>query len=57
MLQASGAPLASYLTSKQLKTQLCILNSDTTAALALKHQAISIHNADDIFIVFGQFHA
>ena len=34
----------------------CVLSTVATDALVLKHQAISIHKADKIFIVLGQFH-
>ena len=33
-----------------------VLSTVTTDALVLKHQAISIHRYDWIFIVFDQFH-
>ena len=44
------------LTHKQLEMHRCILSTIATDALVLKHQAISIHSADKIFIVLGQFH-
>ena len=34
----------------------CVVSIVATDALVLKHQAISIHNADHIFIVLDQFH-
>ena len=33
-----------------------VLTTVATDALVLKHQAISIHSADYIFIVLDQFH-
>ena len=33
----------------------CILSTVATDALVLKHQAISIHSADEIFIVLDPF--
>ena len=39
------------LTDKQLETHGRVLNTVATNSLALKHQAISINNADYIFIV------
>ena len=44
------------LTHKQQETHGCILSTVATDALVLKHQAISIHNADWIAIVLDQFH-
>ena len=35
-----------FLTLKQRETHGCIVNIVATDALVLKHQAISIHNAD-----------
>ena len=43
----------SQLTLKLLETHGCIFNTVTTDALVLKHQTISIHNVDKIFIVIG----
>ena len=34
-----------------------VLNVVDTDALVLRHQTISIHGADEIFIVLGQFRA
>ena len=34
----------------------CIISTVATAALVLKHQAISSYSADKIFIVMDQFH-
>ena len=44
-------------TLKQLEMHGCILSTLATDALVLKHQAISIHSADKIFIVLDHFHA
>ena len=41
---------------KQLETDGHILSTVTTDVLVLKHQAISIHSADKIFIVLEQLH-
>ena len=46
-----------FWTHKRCKSHECILSAVATDALGLKHQAISIHSADQIFIVLGQFHA
>ena len=35
----------------------CILSIVATDALVLKHQAISTHSADEIFVLLYQFHA
>ena len=35
-----------YLTLKHRETHGCVVNIVATDALVLKHQAISIHNAD-----------
>ena len=35
---------------------VCVVRTVATDALVLKHQAISIHNADLTFIVLDQFH-
>ena len=37
-------------------TQGCTVSPEATDALVLKHQGISIHRADKIFILLGQFH-
>ena len=41
------------LTHKQLEMYGCIFSPVATDALVLKHQAISIHSADWIFIVLN----
>ena len=45
------------LTHKQLEINVCVLSTVATDALVLKHQAISTHDAEYIFIVLDQFHA
>ena len=45
-----------YLTLKHRETHGCVVSTVVTDALVLKHQAISIHNADQTFIVLDQFH-
>ena len=44
----------SGLTHKQLETHVCLTSTVATAALVLKHQAISSHSANSILI--DQFH-
>ena len=44
------------LTPKHQETHGCVVSTVATDALVLKHQAISIHNADWIFIVLDHFH-
>ena len=44
------------LTSKQLEMHGCILSTEATYALVLKHQAISIHSTDKTLIVLDQLH-
>ena len=44
------------LTLKHRETHGCVVSTVATDALVLKHQAISIHNADKTFIVLDQFH-
>ena len=44
------------LTHKQLKTHWCVLSTVATDTLVLRHQAISIHSADQVFIVLDQLH-
>ena len=39
------------------ETHRCLINIVAPDALVLKHQAISIHNADLIFIVLDLWHA
>ena len=46
-----SCPACNELTHKQLKTNMWILSTVATDVLVLKHQAISIHRADKIFIV------
>ena len=46
----------SKLTHKHRETHGCVVSTVATDALVLKHQAISIHNADLTFIVLDQFH-
>ena len=43
------------LTHKLLKMHGCIVSAVATDALVLKHQAISIHNADWIYIALDPF--
>ena len=45
------------LIHKQLEMHGCVLSTVATDALVLKHQAISIHIADEILILLDQFHA
>ena len=40
------ATVWSLLTLKHRETHVCVVNTVATDALVLKHQAISIHNAD-----------
>ena len=44
------------LTSKHRETHACVVSTVVTDALVLKHQAISIHNANQTLIVLDQFH-
>ena len=44
------------LTLKHQETHGYVVSTVATDALVLKHQAISIHNADLTFIVLDQFH-
>ena len=44
------------LTPKHRETHGCVVSTVATDALVLKHQAISIHNADWTFIVLDQFY-
>ena len=44
------------LTHKYLETHEFILNTAAIDFLVLKHQAISIHNADSMFSVWDQFY-
>ena len=46
----------SRLTPKHRETHGCVVSTVATDALVLKHQVISIHNADYTFIVLDQFH-
>ena len=43
------------LTHKQLKMHGCMLSTEATDALVLKHQGISTHSADQISIALHQF--
>ena len=58
---AAKAPVKScndmvILTPKHRETHGCVVSTVATDALVLKHQAISIHNADLTLIVLDQFH-
>ena len=44
------------LTLKHRETNGCVVSTMATDALVLKHQVISIHNADCTFIVLEQFY-
>ena len=44
------------LTLKHRETHGCVVSTVATDALVLKHQAISIHSTDWIFITLDQFH-
>ena len=44
------------LTLKHRETHGCVASTVATDALVLKHQAISIHNADLTSIILEQFH-
>ena len=44
------------LTHEQLESHGCILSTVATDGLVLKHQAISMHSADQIFFVLDQLH-
>ena len=44
------------LTLKHWEMHRCVVSTEATDALVLKHQAISIHNAYLTFIVLNQFH-
>ena len=46
----------SRLTSERQETHGWVVSTVATDVLVLKHQAISIHNADYTFIVLDQFH-
>ena len=50
-----GDRAANQLTHRQLEVHDCLLGTVATAALALKHQPISIHNADSLFFKLDQF--
>ena len=47
--------MMTYLNYKQLETHWCVISTVATDGLVLKHQAISIHNADHIAITLDQF--
>ena len=44
------------LTIKHREMHGCVVSTVATDALAVKHQAISIHNADQTFTVLDQLH-
>ena len=44
------------LTPKHRETHGCVVSTVATDALVLKHQAISIHNADKTLIILEQFY-
>ena len=44
------------LNDKHRETHGCVVSTVATDAPVLKHQAISIHNVDQTFIVLDQFH-
>ena len=44
------------LTHKWLEIYGCIISTLDTAVLVLKHQAISTHSADKLFIILDPFH-
>ena len=48
--------MCSLLTLKHRETHGCVVSTVAADALVLKHQAISIHNADETLIVLDQFH-
>ena len=48
--------MSHILTLKHWETHGCVVSTVATDALVLKHQAISIHNADLTFIALDQFH-
>ena len=48
--------LSSLEALKPLETNGCVINTVTTVVLELKHQTISSHIADKIFIVSDQFY-
>ena len=45
-----------YLTLKHRETHGCVVNIVATDTLVLKHQAISSHSVDTIFILLECFH-
>ena len=49
-------PGVDELTLKHRETHGCIVSTVATDTLVLKHQAISIHNADQPFFILDQFH-
>ena len=56
LLSGLSADNIALLTLKRRETHGCIVSTVATDALVLKHQAISIHNADKTFIVLDQFY-
>ena len=56
MVFSSDLQECRMLTPKHRETHGCVVSTVATDALVLKHQAITIHNADQTFIVLDQFH-
>ena len=56
LLGVSGNFQNTLIPHKQLETNQCVINTVATDVLAQKHQTISIHIADKMFFVLGQFH-
>ena len=48
--------IAYILTHKHLETHGCVFWNVATDALVIKHQAVSIHSADEIVSVWDQSH-
>ena len=44
------------VTHKQLEMHGCVFNTTATDAVVLRHQASSIHSAEEIFIALVGFH-
>ena len=44
------------LTDKQLEMHGCVISTEATDVLVRKHQVISIHSADLIFIILPNIH-
>ena len=55
IIQCGHISLQSRLTHEELDMHWGILSTVATYALVLKHQAISIHHADEIVLVSDQF--